>query len=74
MGPPAISDSLPAGSRATILGVFVDSGGGGERDGGGLRRRSGGVLMGFHRLAIPFIVAADVLALRDGCVRPCLNY
>lgn len=55
--------------------VFLwDSGGGGEREGGGLWRRSGGVLMGFHRLAIPFIVAADVLALRDGCVRPCLNY
>lgn len=55
--------------------VFLwDSGGRKKREGGGLGRRSGGVLMGFHRLAIPFIIAADALALRDGYVRACLNY
>lgn len=35
-------------------------------EGGGRGRRSGGILVGFHRMAIPFIIAADALALRDG--------
>lgn len=44
--------------------VFLwDSGGGKEREGSERGRRSGGLLMGFHRLAIFFIIAADVLAL-----------
>lgn len=31
-----------------------------------MREEVGGILMGFHRMAIPCIIAADALALRDG--------